>query len=556
MARRALALVAVVAVALFVLACPKKVEQSATAPATGGKRSASLFFTVELKGEIEPCGCNSDPLGDLARLAALIADTRKTRPAGLIDGGSTLFASLEVAPADKAQAELKARLIETQLPRLGLLAAGLGAYDLSGGRALLAPPRQAANAPPGFPVEAPKLVELGGIKIGIFGLVDALAVPGATDMGAAARTQIAALRHQGAQVVVMLAQVDREGARALVKAAPGADLVVAGKDAKDPQRDRPWPGIEQAGPSIILQPYQRGQSVIRVDLTIDPQAGPGLVDAMGEARAKELASDLRRSKAELDDKIAGWKKQADADPGFIATKEQESVALQAKIDDLVQHPERVPAAGSYFTAQHVLIKRQLRCDSEVQDAKRAFEEAAGKANLAGASPAPPLGKGASGYVGNDSEECAFCHKAEVAFWKGTHHAQAWATLVKVGKQWNGDCIGCHVTGWLRPGGASFAANDTLHDVQCEQCHGPAQRHVDADGKDKTSLMAPGEKTCLHCHTPEHSDTFSYEAYLRDVTGPGHAAALRKALGEGPTGHELRQTALEAAGRGIGAGCTK
>ncbi|HVQ24918.1 MAG TPA: hypothetical protein VMV01_07070, partial [Planctomycetota bacterium] len=84
-------------------------------------------------------------------------------------------------------------------------------------------------------------------------------------------------------------------------------------------------------------------------------------------------------------------------------------------------------------------------------------------------------------------------------------------------------------------------------VQCEACHGPASLHLDSMGKRTDTLTrSPPESTCKGCHTPEHSDTFALEPYLRDVLGPGHGEARRKALGEGPTGHELRHKAEAAA----------
>jgi hypothetical protein len=36
--------------------------------------------------------------------------------------------------------------------------------------------------------------------------------------------------------------------------------------------------------------------------------------------------------------------------------------------------------------------------------------------------------------------------------------------------------------------------------------------------------------------------------LRDILGKGHGEKARAQLGNGPTGHELRQKALAAAGR--------
>jgi hypothetical protein len=82
--------------------------------------------------------------------------------------------------------------------------------------------------------------------------------------------------------------------------------------------------------------------------------------------------------------------------------------------------------------------------------------------------------------------------------------------------------------------------------------------VDKDGKDspRTVVRNPAEDVCLRCHNEEHSDTFEFTAYLRDVTGPGHGAEFRAKLGEGPSGHQLRRAALEKAGLSIGAGCKK
>src|SRR5690606_20130393 len=124
-----------------------------------------------------------------------------------------------------------------------------------------------------------------------------------------------------------------------------------------------------------------------------------------------------------------------------------------------------------------------------------------------------------------------CHMAAVEFWKKTRHAGAWETLEKVGKQFDLDCTGCHVTGWQEPGGSNLAVNESLRDIQCEVCHGPASIHVDEMGKRTDTLtLRPAAARCAEaCHTPEHSDTFAYEPYLRDVVGEGHGAALRAEL---------------------------
>ncbi len=73
-------------------------------------------------------------------------------------------------------------------------------------------------------------------------------------------------------------------------------------------------------------------------------------------------------------------------------------------------------------------------------------------------------------------------------------------------------------------------------------------HVAEKGLEEPSSVhkeAPAS-TCVGCHTEQHSDTFQYEAYLRDILGAGHGAAARAKLGDGPTGHVLRSEALARA----------
>ena len=157
------------------------------------------------------------------------------------------------------------------------------------------------------------------------------------------------------------------------------------------------------------------------------------------------------------------------------------------------------------------------------------------------------------------DSCGDCHDSEVKFWQKAVHATAWKTLVDRGQQFDYDCIGCHVTGWQKPGGSNLAHNDTLRDVQCETCHGPASIHVAKGGVEHPLAVrtAPPEELCAtQCHTHEHSDTFQRDAYLRDITGPGHAPKFRAKLGDGPTGASLRKAALDKAGKSLGANCTR
>jgi hypothetical protein len=421
------------------------------------------------------------------------------------------------------------------------------------------------DAAQGVALEAPRVVERGGVKIGVFGLADPASLAAydvkASDPTAAARATVAALRKDGAQVIVALTQLDRADAKKLAQAKLGIDFIVVGRDAPDPTGPGGvGPGILASNDAYLILPTQRGQSVVRVELHLDRAAAArsAIVDAIGDDRARDRIAELEASATKLEKDLAGWKADPTADAKFVADQEKILADLKAQRDELAKNPVRKPAQGSWLTAAHVLIQRKLRCDKDVVAAKRAFDKAAAAKNLAAAAgeePAP-VPAGGAGYVG--IEECGFCHKAAVDFWKDTHHAQAWETLEKVGKEVNRDCISCHVTGWGKPGGAVLAKNEHLRDVQCEVCHGPGSKHVDAAKADRktTIVRLPVESTCKECHSKEHSDTFDFTPYLRDVTGKGHGEAFRKSLGDGPTGFALRSAALARAAQAIGEGCDK
>jgi len=519
----------------------------------GKATDITLFFTTELKGTLEPCGCTSDPLGDIARTAAVIEKARKERPTALLDGGSTLYPELPVPPAKSAQDELTADLVAKLLPELGLAASGLGRFDLGAGAAGVRFPRQAANVTAGAPVEAPKIVAVGGVKVGVFGIVDPASVSGVTagDATAAARAALPTLRGQGAQIVVALAQLARPAARKLAREVPGIDFILIGQDAPD----QAPPGAEAVGTTFLVTPANRGQVLARLDLHVDAAPGP-LTDALGPDRAVAEGKKLDERIAQLAKDLAGWEKDPNAEKAFVERNRADLEAMKKERQALAANPLRAPATGSWFVLRQVAIKKGLACDPAVVARKQKLDEAVGAANRAAAKdekpPAPAPGH--AGYAGTD--DCADCHKEAVAFWKKTPHAKAGETLTAVGKQWNRDCIGCHVTGWAEPGGATLADNEKLREVQCEVCHGPGSLHVDAPKKNPLA-RAPAPDLCAsRCHTKEHSDTFVLDAYLRDVTGPGHGATFRTKLGTGPTGHELRSAALAKAGQGIGAKCPR
>jgi hypothetical protein len=544
-------------------ACSSSKGSTTMEPAPS-KPTFTLFALAETRGQIGPCGCTTDPLGDLARSAAMVSEARKHGPVVVVDAGGLLYSQLQSSQALDAQEELKADLlVSSYRETLQVAAIGLGAMDLAKGPLKVRPARQVVNldASAGITAEAPKIVKAGDTKVGVFGVVARGAIENLaiTDPIAAGKAAVAQLRQQGARFVVGLVQAPSEASAAeLANAIGGIDLVVAGLGGAAPEPDRVKPRADElpSGGFMVI-PGNRGQVVSRIEVTL--RAGAGMTDAGGRAEAQVRIAQIEKRIPVIEADLVRFASDPSADPAFIAAKKKELAQQQNELAQLKRSPLRIPAQGSFFTLEQVRINKKLSCDLEVQAQTASYFQAAGQANVAYAqSIAPlPVPKGVATYVG--SAACADCHDDAIEFWTKSRHAGAWETLEKRGQQFDLECISCHVTGWNKPGGATLAKNEGLRDVQCEVCHGPASIHVAKEGNEnpKTLVGGPDPGMCAKmCHTKEHSDTFSYDAYLRDIVGPGHGEERRKALGDGPTGRELRTAGLERAGKTLGAGCTK
>jgi hypothetical protein len=386
-------------------------------------------------------------------------------------------------------------------------------------------------------------MEVGGLKIGIFGLCDPAVVKAqgltAEDPVSAGKREAASLRQRGAEVVIALVPLERPRARQVARAAD-VDFVVLGKNVED--------GLNQAetvGKAHLVAAATELQKLGRIDLVVRP-GSEGLVDAGGAQASSKRIAELALQLSDLDTQLAGWAKDPSADAAFVQQKKNEREQLAAERARIEHSHWQAPATGSYFTNELIPMSRALPRDPALAAAMRTLDKAVGAANLRHAEPPPKAAPGRAAFVGD--ETCTRCHKKEMAFWKTTVHAHAWRTLVEVGKTGDDECVSCHVTGYGEVGGSSLGFTKKLESVQCETCHGPGGLHVAQEGLEEPAavrLQAP-ESTCVRCHTPKHSDTFQYQAYLRDILGPGHGAKAREKLGPGKTGHELRSAALAKA----------
>ena len=141
----------VVGLALAAACCSKSEVKGGGSSGAGASEKApkptfTLFALAEVRGQIGPCGCTSDPLGDISRTVKLVDESRDKGPVLVVDAGSLLYSKNPIPPHLAAQEELKADLIaRTYKDRMQVAAVGLGPADVATGPKNLRLPRHAAN---------------------------------------------------------------------------------------------------------------------------------------------------------------------------------------------------------------------------------------------------------------------------------------------------------------------------------------------------------------------------------------------------------------------------
>jgi hypothetical protein len=483
-------------------------------------------------GAIEPCGCVKDMLGGADHAAAYIGAQSSAAPSALVLGaGPMLFMSARPDPARDAQAGFKADALADSFKTLRLNAWAPGANDwllgtpelerlaARSGASLLA-----ANVT-GAPVRATKLVELSGIKVGLVGLSAPLVAGKApadvqhADAAAAAKTALGELERQGAQLDILLAAMPRGDALRLLEAEPRFEVAILGKPFDEGDANDPPQSPMLIGKTLVVETPNHLQALGVVDLYVRGQSFD-FADGSG-LETTERKLEIGRRLREIETRLEQGGSPADLDA--LRSDKRSLEAEQAKLPEA-----KPPAQGSYFRFQSVEVKEKLGSDPAVSQHIAAYYRRVNDHNkeafkdLAPAAPEP----GAAAYVG--IEACTGCHESQRKFWNQTAHAGAYATLASQHKEFNLDCVGCHVTGYGKAGGSTVTHVDKLTDVQCEVCHGPGSKHVNKP-EDKSLILKPSPSMCAtECHHPPHVHPgWSALAAWPKIIGPGHGAPAPK-----------------------------
>jgi len=534
---------------------PAAPPASAAAPALAtppprGKLIA-LLYTSNTGGDYEQCGCPVHPLGGVARRATVIDRARAEADAALVlDAGDLFLPDRGRLPAgkppDPGEVERRGRLLAAAYGRTGTTALLPGERDLALGLPLLRRLAKQARLPllasnlygrDGKRLfDADRIVDAAGVKVGVFGVTAArtpqdaaawrAAGIDAREPAAAAREEVGSLRGRGAKIVVALVHVGDVGAnRQLVAAVPGVDWAVLGHSGLNLEMP------EKVGRAQMLEAMTEGKNVGRLDLHV---VDDSLVftDRGERAEIETILADHRRQLTEYD------KRLGETDPAAMRDYyEQRRKEIETAIARESALLDKLPAAikGSWFENRIVPLDAATPDQQGVANLVGAYNResearaAAGKpVGLRNETPRPktaaaPAAAGAS-YLGTAA--CGGCHAPALSQWKTTKHARALAALARIGRDKDPSCIGCHVTGYLQPGGPAAIADarDRFANVGCESCHGPGSKHGAALDKRGTLGRAVPEAICRGCHTVDVTGgDFDYKKFLPAILGPGHGA---------------------------------
>ncbi|MCG8557745.1 MAG: hypothetical protein MJD61_21045 [Proteobacteria bacterium] len=524
---------------LAALACLTMTCSNGRAPTRATSDVARTAFDVrvavltDLQGYLEPCGCQSRPLGGIDKLAAKLDQLASERlPMLLLLSGNVFFGGLPAGAqneAAKAQEIWKAQLLAELLGELGASAVAPGPADLSHGVATLGSLKRTAR----FPLlaygeslssdaakpeafKATSLHRLGKATVGVWGLSPLSKPLELPAIERASRKLTARLRGQGAQIVIGLLYAKRRLARRALANIRGLDFVVD----RGLEQAIPQPPTRVAGGPVFLSAGRQGHGLVVLDL-IRKEEG-GFTD-VGDWARQRRTNGLARRIADLQRRIAGWEKDRQVNQRDVDRQRRRLEHLLAELREVQAAPQ---PQGNIFASRWIELAPEIAGKPSVKARVDAYDRRVNAHNrraLADWKP-PPAAKGAARYVG--SRKCGACHAAAFAWWRTHAHGRAYATLERLDKQFNLSCVGCHVTGYNKPGGSTVVHNRGLTNVGCESCHGPGSRHPAPELSSVTREVA--ERVCVTCHNEEHSDRFSYPTYRAALLVPGHGKPLKAA----------------------------
>ncbi len=348
----------------------------------------------------------------------------------MFDVGDTFVPTYHLPEHRRADAVATAEFIVGELNRAGLAAMTLGDRDLALGRKALEALAKRAE----FPIVAANLVdsatrapifdpgvivEAGGVKVGVIGLMSAAAAlrvlkptAGAqadllvTDPAAAAAATAAELTAKGAQLLVALSHLGEPEQAQVAAAVPKLRLFLGGQSASARGETR------AVGDAVAVGGGQKGKyvAITPLHLLAANGAGGALVDREAKARAERRLERAERRVRRLEERLAKAKapKTKGAEPPDAGASSQrparrspaemtqrQLASARAQFEAVRRELEGLPAvdgSANWVAHEMVPLSKKVADDAEVKAAVDAFLAAHPSASPA--SRARPRGRAA------------------------------------------------------------------------------------------------------------------------------------------------------------------
>lgn len=477
-----------------------------------------LFYSNDLRGETEPCGCRSRQLGGLARQALQISTLagQERLPFLFLNSGGLLFRQETIPAGQEEQEKIRAEGIAEAMRTMGCRASGIEAHDLAGGVELLkrfqAEARltwlsmNLADAASGGLVFAPSLLtEIAGLRTAALGLTGSIGnAPDKEKYVLLPWTEtlpkeLARLKGQ-ADMIILLSSLPARVNKEIAAAHPEIHLILA---AGVGELTHPFSERE----TLFAQTGARGKTLgmMRISWT---EAKKWAQDGFGEIGQSQRQLDYVNMLLDRLERRGEDNDQPSEKSRLLAEKER----LEKQLKRLRETRTAADENSCRFSNQFVALDSSLPEDPKVQAIMTEMKRSVNALNQERQEGA---GRAASLSALSGWQSCVKCHPAQAAFWEQTAHARSVQTLKKKEQQFNEDCLICHVTlphydlAKIKAERLLPQLPERLRNVGCEVCHGPSAAHAANPADIRTPRPKPDEQVCLGCHTPEHDGNFIF-----------------------------------------------
>ena len=446
----------------------------------------------------------------------------------LLDTGNLLFRKPPQTETKRRDALLRADLLIQSYNEIEYDVVNVGERDLMMGLKCLSEVSQKAKFPfvsanlvdkkTGKAIFKPYVIkEMGGLRIGIFGLLDDAFSPTLQERDPglsilepfSTSKALARSLRENCDLIVVLSQLGESKDRKLARENSQIDLILGGGgESKRAVMER----VNEV-PIYRLEP--RGGYLGRIDYSLVDTKKPIKFLISNErdelekrlerliTRSMQIKSDMARSGKQEEMRIKELK--------FLESKKKELEKTLVTFEDknfykhtpipvqlaVVDDPNILKGVETYRAESAKLYKPKM--------AVEAGKELSEKEMISRIPKESP-------FVGAIS--CKKCHEVNYRSWLKTKHAKASQTIVASPKYSQEECLICHSTGYGKMGEYTTVEEIPffLLGVQCESCHGEGKGHP---GKGKIERKVT-LGLCRNCHTKDQSPAFNYVAYLEKL----------------------------------------